>query len=211
MTSDEQEPPKKPVPQRRAGKPAGPDEVRRAVLDASATLFAERGVDGVSLRDIASQANVHLDLIRQYIGNRDDLIHATFDDLSDQLAVEILEHPLEGHGFDRERVIVKWTRVMASLLLSGRKDLLGQGFNPVMALARTLEAGYGLDHKSARLRAAQITAAALGWRVFEEYLIASAELDDFPVETLREELVRSHRRLGATPWPSPPDPTPRSM
>ncbi|MBK6763493.1 MAG: TetR/AcrR family transcriptional regulator [Micrococcales bacterium] len=88
--------------------------MRRAVLDASATLFAERGVDGVSLRDIASQANVHLDLIRQYIGNRHDLIHATFDDLSEQLAVEILEHPLEGHGFDRERVIVKWARVMGS-------------------------------------------------------------------------------------------------
>jgi AcrR family transcriptional regulator len=190
MTSDEQELPTRPGPGGKAGKPVGPDQVRRAVLDASASLFSERGVDGVSLRDIASHANVHLDLIRQYIGNRDDLVRATFDDLSDQLALEILERPLEGHGFDRERVIVKWTRVMASVLLSGRKDLLGHGFNPVMALARTLESGYGLDHTSARLRAAQITATALGWRVFEEYLITSAELEDFSLETLHNELVR---------------------
>ena len=68
---------------------------------------------------------------------------------------------------------------------------------------------YGLDPRAARLRAAQIVAAALGWRIFEDYLIEAGELDDVPIETLRDELARSARRLGATPWPSPPDPSPR--
>jgi len=73
-------------------------------------------------------------------------------------------------------------------------------------MAETLGEGYGLEPVPARLRAAQIVAAALGWRIFEDYLIAAGELESVPVATLRDELVRSARRLGATPWPSPPDP-----
>ena len=78
-------------------------------------------------------------------------------------------------------------------------------------MAHTLVDGYGLDAEAARLRAAQIVAAALGWRIFEDYLVAAGELDAVPLETLRDELARSARRLGATPWPSPPDPSPRQV
>jgi hypothetical protein len=56
------------------------------------------------------------------------------------------------------------------------------------------------------VRAAQIVATALGWRIFEDYLVQAGGLAGIPLETLREELVHSARRLGATPWPSPPDP-----
>ena len=75
-------------------------------------------------------------------------------------------------------------------------------------MAATLDEGYGLEPRAARLRAAQIVAAALGWRIFEEYLVTAGRLEDVPLETLREELAHSARRLGATPWPSPPDPSP---
>ena len=44
--------------------PTGPDAVRRAVLDAAAVLFAERGVGEVALRDIAAEARVNLALIQ---------------------------------------------------------------------------------------------------------------------------------------------------
>lgn len=69
-------------PRRDAGEPAGPEEVRRAVLDEAASLFADRGLDRVSLRTIAAAARVHPALIARYIGGRDDLIRAVFDDLS---------------------------------------------------------------------------------------------------------------------------------
>jgi hypothetical protein len=52
--------------------------------------------------------------------------------------------------------------------------------------------------------------AALGWRIFEDYLVEAGGLSDVPLETLREELARSARRMGATPWPSPPDPPART-
>ena len=120
----------------------------------------------------------------------------------------MLEHPLSGQGFGPDTVMGKWVRIASVLVIAGKPIAGRGGFNPVLAMAETLSAGYGLDHDAARLRGAQITATALGWRIFEDYLVSAGELDEVPLETLREELVRSARRLGATPWPSPPDPTP---
>jgi AcrR family transcriptional regulator len=184
-------------------------EVRRAVLDAAANLFARNGVAEVSLRDIAAAANTHIGLISRYIGNREQLELAVFDDLSTQLARSVSEHPLSGQGHGVDTVMGKWSRVATSLTVRGRVLAGRPGFNPVTAMAETLADGYGVDHVTARVRAAQIVATAIGWRVFEDYLIEAGQLDGVPVEVLREELVHSARRLGATPWPSPPDPDPR--
>ncbi|MGV1036142.1 MAG: TetR/AcrR family transcriptional regulator [Candidatus Nanopelagicales bacterium] len=195
-----------PGPRRPPGSPTGPDEVRRAVLDAAATLFALRGVDAVSLRDVAAEADVHPSLIRRYIGRREDLVVQVFDHVSDQLARAVEENPLSGQGFGPDTVMGKWVRIAATLAISGRPLKGHRAVNPVVAMADTLMAGYGLTEEAARLRAAQIVAAALGWRIFEDYLVEAAGLESTPRATLRDELVHSARRLGATPWPSPPDP-----
>jgi AcrR family transcriptional regulator len=201
---------RQPGPRRPAGSPAGPEEVRRAVLDAAAALFALRGIDGVSLRDIAAAADVHVALIGRYVGHRDELVAEVFGHVSDQLARAVEENPLSGQGFSPETVMGQWVRIAAALVISGRSLESRRDFNPVLAMAQTLMAGYGLAEEAARLRAAQIVAAALGWRIFEAYLVEAGGLGDIPLETLRDELARSARRLGATPWPSPPDPRPRT-
>jgi AcrR family transcriptional regulator len=199
----------RPGPRRPAGLPAGPDEVRRAVRDAAAALFASRGVDAVSLRDIAAEAHVQFALIRRYVGNRADLESAVFDDLSTQLAQAVVDNPLEAQGFGPDTVMGKWVRVVGALVIADRLSPGADSFNPVQAMADTLTEGYGVDERTARVRAAQIVAAALGWRLFEDYLIEAGRLDDVPLQTLRDELARSARRLGATRLPSPPDPRPR--
>jgi len=209
MTGSEQHA-RVPGPRRPEGSPAGPEGVRRAVLDAAAQLFARRGVDAVSLRDVAEQADVDLALIRRYVGNRDELVFAVFDDLSEQLAQLVMETPLSGQGHGPETIMGQWARVAAALAIAGH-DLAGRsGFNPVLAIARTLEEGYGLESAAARLRAAQVVAQALGWWIFERYLVDAGDLGGLSDETLHEELVRTARRVGATPWPSPPDPEPRT-
>jgi AcrR family transcriptional regulator len=193
-------------PRRPVGAPVGPDEVRRAVLDAAARLFAERGVDAVPLREIAAEADVDLALIRRYVGRRGELVAAVFRDVSDRLAAEVAQHPLAGQGHGLDTVMGRWVRIAASLVISGRGLTARPDFNPVLAMADTLRSGYGLDPDAARVRAAQIVAAALGWRIFEDYLVEAGGLEDVPLAVLREELVHSARRLGATGWPSPPDP-----
>jgi hypothetical protein len=52
-------------------------------------------------------------------------------------------------------------------------------------------------------------ASALGWRIFEDYLLAAGDLRGIGTTALRDELTALHRRIGATPWPSPPDPATR--
>jgi AcrR family transcriptional regulator len=176
------------------------------VLDAATRLFAARGVDAVSLREVAAEANVEFALIRRYVGPREELVAAVFRDVSDRLADSVLDNPLAGQGHDPDTVMGQWVRIAASLMISGRGLPLRPDFNPVLAMADTLMTGYGLDERAARVRAAQIVASGLGWRIFEEYLVAAGGLQEVPLATLREELVHSGRRLGATPWPSPPDP-----
>jgi len=198
--------PARPGPRRRPGAPSGPDEVREAVLDAAATLFALRGIDAVSLREVAAEADVNLTLIRRYVGSRDDLIDAVFAHVSEQLAQAVAEHPLAGQGHGPDTVMGKWVRIGAALAISGRPMSAQAIRNPVEAIAESLVTGYGLSSQAARVRAAQIVATALGWRIFEGYLVEAAGLGGVPVEVLREELVHSARRLGATDWPSPPDP-----
>jgi AcrR family transcriptional regulator len=180
--------------------------VRLAVLDAAARLFAERGVPQVSLREVARKADVQLGLIHRYIGSRDDLVRETFDHLGRQLAQDVLARPLEGHGFDAESTMGRWTRIASHLAISGSPPSDAPPFNPVVAIAETIQEAYGLDPTAARIRGAQIVASALGWRLFEHYLIAAGDLDDLPIDELRADLTAGHRRLGATPWPSPPDP-----
>lgn len=187
----------------------GPDAVRRAVLDAAGGLFAKKGVSSVSLREIAAAADVQLALIARYVGNRADLVRAVFEDLTEALAREVVDRPLEQMSFERDSVMGRWTIMLTHFAVTGPDELpTSDAFNPMLALAEVIGANYGLDSRAARLRGAQIVASALGWRIFETYLITGAQLD-IERDTLRDELTAMHRRLGATPWPSPPDPQSR--
>ncbi len=201
--------PRRPGPRRRRGAPVGPDEVRRAVLDAAADLFARKGVAVVTLREIATAADVQLALISRYIGNRRQLVQAVFDDLTESLAQEVVDRPLEQISFERDSVMGRWTIMLTHFAVTQPDELpMSASFNPMLALAQVIEDNYDLDERAAQLRGAQIVASALGWRIFEGYLIRGGEVD-IERDVLRDELTAMHRRLGATPWPSPPDPKPR--
>lgn len=197
---------RRPGPRRPEGLPSGPDEVRRAVLDAAARLFAERGVPQVTLRDIAREAEVNLGLISRYVGSRDDLVRSVFADLTEQLVAEMRAAPTSPRGFDPDSTMGRWTRVLTFLVLTDPGEAIRIGSGPLDELRSIMERLYGSSPEAARLRAAQLMGSAIGWRLFEPYLVAAAGLGDLPIDEVRDELTRTHRRLGATPWPSPPDP-----
>jgi AcrR family transcriptional regulator len=52
------------------------DATREAVLDAALSLFAERGFEGASIRDIARRADISHAVIRQHFGTKADLWRA---------------------------------------------------------------------------------------------------------------------------------------
>ncbi|MFL5663541.1 MAG: TetR/AcrR family transcriptional regulator [Ktedonobacteraceae bacterium] len=54
-------------------------EIRRSqLLDIALTLFAERGVENVSMKDLATEANVAQGLLYHYFQSKDELLSAVF-------------------------------------------------------------------------------------------------------------------------------------
>lgn len=197
---------RRPGPRRAKGLPTGPEEVRAAVIAAASELFARQGVGEVSLREIAATAQVNPALISRYIGTRDALVRAVFADLTARLVSEITTAPSASRGFDPDTVMGKWTRVLTHLVLTDIDAAIEIGRAPVEALSDVVEGLYDQDRDAARLRVAQLMGSAIGWRLFEPYLVAAADLDSLEIDDVRDELTRTHRRLAATPLPSPPDP-----
>ncbi|MCI5095882.1 MAG: TetR family transcriptional regulator [Rhodobacteraceae bacterium] len=52
-------------------------ETRTRIVDAAERLFAARGYDGTSMRDIATEADVHVGLVSHHGGNKIALFHYT--------------------------------------------------------------------------------------------------------------------------------------
>lgn len=174
--------------------------MRRAILDAAAELFASRGVSGVSLREIAAEADVQLALINRYIGTRRELLDAVMEDLADQVAQDVVDRPLQQQPFDRDSALWRWTRLLVWFSVTGRDLSVVAERNPVRALAEVAHDAYGIDETAARVRGAQILASALGWRLLEPYLLEAGGLQDIPLEVLHDSLTELHRRIGAMPW-----------
>lgn len=198
---------RRPGPRRPKGSPAGPEAVIRALLDATSDLIATKAANHITLREIARAADVQVALISRYIGSRDDLLDAVFDELTVAVAHQVVDHPLEQVSFERGSAMGRWTELLAYLVRTRPSfDRNTSSFNPVQALARVIEESYGLDPVAARVRGAQIVSSALGWRIFEAYLIAAGDLGDVDRATLRDELTALHRQIGASPWPAESDP-----
>jgi AcrR family transcriptional regulator len=64
---------------------------RDRILDAAEALFAERGYDGVTLRQIASEARVDVALASYHFGKKLDLFNAVFERRADALNRSRLE------------------------------------------------------------------------------------------------------------------------
>src|SRR5215469_12655862 len=79
-----------------AGKRSADDLTARArIRDAALALFAERGMDGATIRDIAKAAGVSGGLVRHHFGSKDDLRAACDSYALDQL-MQIKEQAVDG-------------------------------------------------------------------------------------------------------------------
>jgi TetR/AcrR family transcriptional regulator, repressor for neighboring sulfatase len=103
-----------------------------SLVSAAAELFAARGPDGVSLREIAAHAGLNYGLIHQYVGSKDELLRlviaqststtaarfAQADGVAE--ALELLQGPV---GTDRP----PYPRLLAWAILQGRdpRELAG--------------------------------------------------------------------------------------
>jgi TetR/AcrR family transcriptional regulator len=81
------------VPGKRLGRPPGADadKTRAALLDAALRVFADRGFEGASIREITGAVGVGHNLVRHYFGSKDDLWRAAVRHGLDPAAARIVE------------------------------------------------------------------------------------------------------------------------
>jgi AcrR family transcriptional regulator len=84
-------------------RPAEDLTARARIRDAALRLFAERGLDGTTIRDIAKAAGVSAGLVRHHFGSKDDLRKACDSYALDQMMrikeQAVLEGQLGNPGF----------------------------------------------------------------------------------------------------------------
>ena len=163
-------------------------------MSAATELFAARGPDGVSLREIAAHAGLNYGLIHQYVGSKDELLRLVIAQSTSTTAVrfaqadgvgealELLQGPV---GADRPA----YPRLLAWAILQGRdpRELAGPAPALPQLIAMLPVKGAAPDDPAAsaddladdpRLRAAAIAALTLGWSLFGTFVSHAAGLDD---------------------------------
>jgi AcrR family transcriptional regulator len=106
---------------RRTGRRPGKQDTRAQILAAAREIFAERGYDGATIRQIATGAGVDPALVHHYFGTKEELFLATvrppvnpadliakaIDGAPEQLAERLLDtflsvwdHPVTGPAFE---------------------------------------------------------------------------------------------------------------
>jgi AcrR family transcriptional regulator len=151
-------------------KPRRSDRTRATILDAARALFAERGYDGATIRDIARRAAIDASMVMRYFGSKDELFAAatTFelglpnvnDVPREEIGATLLRHFLEiweGRGEDRGFPILLRSAASNPYAAAKMREVFGAQVLPMIAkVGRRSTAG-----KRAGLVAAQILGLAL--------------------------------------------------
>jgi AcrR family transcriptional regulator len=172
-------------------RPSGRQDTVDAIVRAASELFAARGPDGVSLRDVAAKAGVNYGLIHQYVGTRDELLRLVFRSVSDGVAqdfndavdiAEILQRLMGPRAAGSQYVAM-----LAWALLQGRDatDLLGRSPALTALIGRMGGAGGQLvSPDDPRVLVAAVTAMVLGWRLFGPFVQAGVGLEEVPEDIM---------------------------
>src|SRR5205085_12172342 len=65
------------------------NEKQLQIIEVAEILFAEKGFNGTSVRDIAQKANINLAMISYYFGSKEKLLEAMFGYRGEQLKVKV--------------------------------------------------------------------------------------------------------------------------
>src|SRR3954465_13108271 len=75
------------------------NEKQIQIIETAERLFAERGFDGTSVRDIADEAGINVAMISYYFGSKEKLLHALFTYRAEG-TTQVLEAMLQNKDLD---------------------------------------------------------------------------------------------------------------
>jgi TetR/AcrR family transcriptional regulator, repressor for neighboring sulfatase len=191
--------------------PHGRDAVKKAILDATEKLLLKKSPNKITVREIAEAANIKHPLIHRHFETKEKVILAVHARrIADiEKRVEKIED-VEGNiaTFFEAVKKIKFRRIaIARAMMDGVSPRTIQTEFPVMKrllelITKKFDAKKGAPAFSPEMITAVLSATALGWFLYEPYLLASVnmeekrqgELDETVVEIL-EELVRHFAEL----------------
>jgi TetR/AcrR family transcriptional regulator, repressor for neighboring sulfatase len=166
-----------------AERPTGRDEVVDAVLAAATELFAERGPEATSIRDIAKHSGVNHGLVFRHFGTKEQLIGAVLDHLSSQVAEQYDgRSPSAALGTTIDQHLQVIARAILDGYPAGQLQRRFPYINELVDEARQ----HHPDETAARIAAANAVALQLGWRLFEPFLRSAAGLQRLSATSLRD-------------------------
>ena len=178
-------------------KPRGREQVVAAVLQAAAELFAQDGIEAVSIRDIATRADVNHGLIHRHFGSKDNLRLKTQEYLAKNVRDDIGEPENIIDAIGRAEQAIRehplFWKVMARTFLDGTFEGDVQGSFPFIKkmvdfVREAKEDGLIVSDMDPRYIVAAFSAYGLGIRLFEDYIMQGTGLDDEPVEEVRSKI-----------------------
>lgn len=182
------------------GRPEGPDQVRRALIDATIELIVQDG-PGVSVRRIAAAAGVNHGLVHTYFGSKPALITAALDEVNRRAVAEVGPDGYPPADLAQRRG-GELARVLARVSLDVGQDLFSS--HPILASWQDAVRRDHLELDDTAVAEAIACAAsiALGWAVFGGHLRAGLGLDDDA--DLDGAIAAATVRLGLIPKGEPP-------
>src|SRR3989338_4511701 len=76
-----------------------PSSTREAILKAATALFAQKGMNGTTTREIADRAGVNIAALHYHWGGKEDLLKAVYEKVNQEviaLATQIFSRPVAG-------------------------------------------------------------------------------------------------------------------
>jgi TetR/AcrR family transcriptional regulator, repressor for neighboring sulfatase len=189
--------PRRGRPPKNAEAPRGPSEVTSAVIEVATELFSRQGIGTVSIRQVAAKAGVNPGLIHRYIGSKDELLRAVLENFATQLEdsdTRLLDGPLsEG----TERLMLTHQRIIAHLILEGYDLNDFYTRTPLVAIILdAIQRETAVDDHTARIRAVQILALGLGWRLFESFLTSATGLGAADRDEIQAAIRKTNFAIG---------------
>jgi len=171
---------------------------RDALLRAAAELFAEKGPEAVSTREIASKAHVNNGLIHRHFRTKEALLREVLSSLSAEISSieqDGEESAILIRFFQAVRERETYWKLLARTMLDGQSIEHVQKTFPTMGLAieliREMQAqGKGPAGADPRAVAALMAAVAFGWLVFEPWLIAAGGFSEQEKDKAGRDVIR---------------------
>lgn len=171
-------------------RPVGRAEVMEAVRESAMVLFAERGPDAVTVREVADRAGVNHALIHRHYGTKEELLRVVLAEAIERMAGVARE--TSNTREDIRSVIAATRREEPAVRLLAWAILAGYPIDevwpehPAFQRVRSVLAdeqavsGDGEGREDARVAVATGTAMLLGWILFTPFLDRAAGLREIP-------------------------------